>query len=795
MPPMLAPTVDPTQQPDPTKPAPAPAPAPRQFSTLPAAEQQRIRSNISLMQSKGAQPSEIDDYLANHERLAPINAAAPPGRIRSFAAEGTGAAPDQAGRRAAMAAEPPILSSGLPREVEQGATLGFGDEINAGARALFTNQSYNDALANERMIQHAYEAAHPIVSTAAQLAGGAAVGLGASRVLPEAAVGGSRLVRGAKLVAGGAGVGAVAGAGTAEGDLSDRLTGAEHGAIAGAVTAPIVAGLAAGGKRLIGPYVSRAIDASGVRAPAAGAGPILDDKAGVELTLPQKIGRKVGVQSIQDRADNLIGNTLTRDGTTIDDLRAAATQASPDKPVTLADVGGEGAARLVRGARGFTESGAATKVPKIIRGRAESAGARMSEDMTAASGVQPVDPYELADQMRDAQSKQADANYRTAYSKGAVPDETIQDMLKLPYFDDAWKFAKRLAKLDGRQLPERLVSVVEKGSTPPNPNPAMFSDEQWQDFAAKAGAKTPDVTKQVTQQVPDVEALDMVKRGVDKQIENNLAKGSIDKAAAVKLTQRLHEFLGKVDQAVPEYGTARGQYAAAERMREAVDAGKAAVDKDPRLVEREIGKLGTDEEKALYRYGLQDQLNQVIAGTRDGRPIAEKLAGSETSRRQLAAIAKNGPSAQELLKRAGEERTMGRTNDIILGNSSTAENLGARSAIETAAAGGQEPENAASAVRHPIRFLAGRVQAAAAELNPQTADAVANRLLAGTSSRQELLDALDQIDALKKKGQYTKAKARQLLRLPAEGQAGRASSPRKDDLDTYYPNPYQGGQP
>jgi hypothetical protein len=50
------------------------------------------------------------------------------------AAASTAAAPNQAGRRAAMAAEPPLLGTGALRALEQGATFGFGDELNAGVR-------------------------------------------------------------------------------------------------------------------------------------------------------------------------------------------------------------------------------------------------------------------------------------------------------------------------------------------------------------------------------------------------------------------------------------------------------------------------------------------------------------------------------------------------------------------------------------------------------------------------------------------------------------------------------------
>jgi hypothetical protein len=157
-------------------------------------------------------------------------------------------------------------------------------------------------------------------------------------------------------------------------------------------------------------------------------------------------------------------------------------------------------------------------------------------------------------------------------------------MLKLPYFKDAYGFAKNLAKLEGRQLPERITQVVEKGTPPPAP--PGFSDEQWATMRARvpdnAELNPPDVVKEVHETVPDVEALDMVKRGIDAHIEKNLARNSIDKAAAVKLQQRLDQFLTKVDAAVPEYGQARAAYHESSRMLEALEKGRKAIKLDPR---------------------------------------------------------------------------------------------------------------------------------------------------------------------------------------------------------------------
>lgn len=781
----------------------APGPAPKKAPSLELTLAQQANRAIEA----GADPHDVTDRLGTmlrHLKANPEHAAAgaaalaggaDPAAVTSrvwsltqptsssvppIAAASTGAAPNQAGRRAAMAAEPPLLGTGALRALEQGATFGAGDELNAGVRALVTPETYASAVADERGKNRAYAAAHPVANFGAELAGGAgtlALGgpaLRAAGAGVDAVIGTGRLARLAKLLGSGATVGGVAGAGSAEGGLSERASGAAKGAAAGAATAGT---LSLAGKAL-SPLAAALLDRSGLRAPATEVAPVLPAPKKQANWLQQLVGR-VGVGSVQDRADELVGRVATKGGRTIDDIRTAATAASPDKPVILADLAGEGAQQLAAGARGFTESAASSKVPAILRGRAEGSGARLSADMTAASETKPVNPYELANQMSEARRTQANALYANAYAHGKVDDATIDELLKLPYFKDAYGFAKNLAKLEDRTLPERITQVFEKGAAPPTP--PGFTDEQWATMRARVPdnpeLNPPDVVKDVHETVPDVEALDMVKRGIDAHIEKNLARNSIDKAAAVKLQQRLGQFLAKVDAAVPEYGQARAAYHESSRMLDALEKGRKAVNLDPRAAELELRALETPHEQGLYRYGLQDALNQVVNGTRDGAPVAGKLAGTSTARHQLSLIARDAPSADELLRRAGEERAMSETNQRILGGSNTAEKLQGQNTIAGAGGGQELPAritlNPATLV---YRALKTRMDAATRGLNAETADAVSARLMSGSTNRAELLKTLDQLEAAQRRGKLSDAKARQILRLPAAAEAGRAVS-------------------
>ena len=136
----------------------------------------------------------------------------------------------------------------------QGVAFGFGDEIEAGARALVGGGDYNEIVADIRDENAEYKRDNPIEAYGSELAGAAAPALIAAlatgatggAAAPAAAATGARLgssgARLAAAIAANAGQGALAGAGYAEGDLADRARGALVGGTIGGV---VGAGLSA----------------------------------------------------------------------------------------------------------------------------------------------------------------------------------------------------------------------------------------------------------------------------------------------------------------------------------------------------------------------------------------------------------------------------------------------------------------------------------------------------------------------------------------------------------------------
>lgn len=144
------------------------------------------------------------------------------------------------------------------RSIFQGLSFGFADEIEAGARSMFS-ETYDEAIGKVRGKLKDYKEAFPIESAAYEV-GGAMVPAIAATVLTGGlaapAVGASLLSTGGRLALIGAGEGAMSALGTAEGDISERVKGVPLGAAYGAVLGP----LGAVGAKGVGMVTNKLID-------------------------------------------------------------------------------------------------------------------------------------------------------------------------------------------------------------------------------------------------------------------------------------------------------------------------------------------------------------------------------------------------------------------------------------------------------------------------------------------------------------------------------------------------------
>jgi len=173
-------------------------------------------------------------------------------------------------RAAAFKTNQGVPSAGATDAAIQGATLGFGDEISAAARAPIDmalrgegfNEAYQHNLAAERDRYATYKNANPITATAAEIAGGMRVPVGNAGPIRT-----------------GATIGAIAGAGSGEGDLAQRAGDAAVGGAGGAVLGAALSGAS----RLVGGKAPSSAPSIDELKAAARAGYNSSEVAGLEI--------------------------------------------------------------------------------------------------------------------------------------------------------------------------------------------------------------------------------------------------------------------------------------------------------------------------------------------------------------------------------------------------------------------------------------------------------------------------------------------------------------------------------
>lgn len=132
----------------------------------------------------------------------------------------------------------PVDAFDRARLVGQGATLGFGDEIVAGAKALnpFSDKTYSELVKEERDKIANFRQARPKESVALELGGGLFSPVGSLGLVAKAPTMAKRLTELAKE---GAKVGGIYGVGTGEGVVDSAESGLKS-ALTGAVANPII---------------------------------------------------------------------------------------------------------------------------------------------------------------------------------------------------------------------------------------------------------------------------------------------------------------------------------------------------------------------------------------------------------------------------------------------------------------------------------------------------------------------------------------------------------------------------
>lgn len=471
-------------------------------------------------------------------------------------------------------------NSFMPRvqaALEQGATMGFSDEVGAAGAATgrflkdltsgqpvadawkHAGERYDERLAGQRALSKEFARDNPGTNMALETLGGFSMGpkqqpmsIAGTATLPPAqsATLPQMALQGAKV---GATYGGVTGFGTGEGGFGDRAAnaaiGAGAGAAVGAATPVIAQGLAHGwdvAKNLVG------------------------------ATDPDKT------------AQQLILRAMERDGMSPQDAaqRFQQWQASGAKPEALVDIGGENVRGLMRGAASVPGP-AKEAAQTFIEQRQAEQGSRIAKDV--ADMISPnTDFAGTVDNLMQSRARMAQPIYEKAVNPAnLVPDDEFAKLAADPF----------IAKTIGQVRSDPLYGM---GEIPPNSMPV----------------------------------LDAAKKQIDDAIGAAVRAGRNNEARL--LGQKKDAIVSLADSAFPDYAAARQAWSGPSQSMEAMDLGRSILKADADVTARQIAALPAGD-KEFFRAGVVKAIKDTADKVQDGGDITKRIFGNKAIREKLAA--------------------------------------------------------------------------------------------------------------------------------------------------------------
>jgi hypothetical protein len=519
----------------------------------------------------------------------------------------------------------------------QGLTFGFGDEFEAVIKTLKNKKPYEQNLAAVQFAKQEYEAEKPYQAMASEIAGSLPLAFTAGKTavqaaskIPEVANILSKIPTSIKAITGvsgtGAAVGGLTGAGTAQ--EGERVSGAEKGAIQGAVLAPVVlGGIKAGmgatktvAEKLGIPEAAKSI------VQATKDIPIVRDITGKTAEFFGMSG-----DAVQRKADTKIIQALQRDSLTLPEIKTAMDQIrqSGYKPETIMEFGGKATKQL--GETVASYPGARVVAENLAEERKSGAGNRILTDFQEAFKINK-DPMEIADdiiKLRNATSKPLyDAAYASPVSIGS---KTIDNIMIDPAFQSAYARANRIATREGFPL------------APLKPEGNTF----------------------------DLKTIDYVKRGIDDEINWSKTPASgLGKDEVNSLKNIRGKFMSEVDSQAPaEYKQARQAFGGPTQVFDAIENGRGFFDIDARTLKKTYDSLNPAE-KDGFAIGAYDAIRTKIQSGADGIDQIKRTFGSPEKRDQIKVLI-GDDAFKNLEMQLGREKAIRSTDIQITGGSPT----------------------------------------------------------------------------------------------------------------------------
>lgn len=488
----------------------------------------------------------------------------------------------------------------------QGLTMGFGDEFEAAIKTLKNKKPYEQNLASVQFAKQEFEAENPVSSALTEIggslptaiAGGETTMAALAKFAPQALKATSTVSPSMRALgtttAGGTITGGIVGAGQAE--QGERLEGGKKGAQLGLLLSPAFLY----GSKAVGSALGKTAEATGFTdatqrvVNATKDIPVLKNITG-------KTAEFFGLtdDAIQRRADTKIIQALQRDKLTVQQIRDAmdTIRKSGYKPETIMEFGGEATKRLGEVVSMYPAAGSVAA--KMVEERKAGAPERILTDFQNAFKTN-ADAVAVADQLIATRQKTAAPLYKAAYEKDVViGGKELDDFMKLPKFQEAYKKAQALAEYDGIKLP----NLTE------------------------------------TDNIIDLKTADYIKRGLDDVLFiSKMPTSGIGKTELSKLGDKRKEFISFIDSQAPvEYKKARDAFSGTTSVIDAVEQGKNFFSLDARELKKTYDAL-TPAEKDGFAIGAYDAIKGRIQTGADGVDQVRRTFGSPEKRDQIKVL-------------------------------------------------------------------------------------------------------------------------------------------------------------
>lgn len=505
------------------------------------------------------------------------------------------------------------------RTMAQGLTLGAADEIEAGVRAPFSDQSYGEILSDVRGKVDNYRDNNPGRAIVDEITGAIApIAAGVFTGGSSTAASAARLPRIAKMTGIGMAEGGFYGfnsgtGGDAEtywGQMLNRAPDAAWGAVTGGIAAPVGAGLVAGTTRTLNGMIDWA---------------------------NRKMGPRVG-----KAAERELQRVIKESGLTMDEAVAR---------IESGELLAEANRTLQTVARGYyaQDTGAAQVMSEAFRKRPDQLRSE-TMDYLQSTMTEGSDPNVLRQFQADdaALRKEKGRDYNRVYAEaGQVSDEVAADLADA--FNRVPGAAKELDTLYRAQTGNKpFFKVTDEG--------IQFDRN------------------------PTLEEAEILRRGLRDNADSLFRSGSGGAGTAVRdVSEGVRNTL---DDASPDLAAVRQQWSQIETAKDAFTEGRKALARSPDEVAIEfdrVSQLGDGAVKA-YRAGVMDAYRRK-ASTGTNKSLPRLMADEERKEGAILRVVFPGDQLPELLGKAQRAAKSQEAANQILGGSQTAITQGRKGEI------------------------------------------------------------------------------------------------------------------